>query len=69
MKMTQTQFELIARAVRDAKVDMLAKEPDECHRDLIDGACYVSEFLADALAPTNPRFDRAKFLAQCGVVS
>ena len=34
-----------------------------------DGAAYAAEYVASALATDNPRFDRAKFLAACGVQS
>lgn len=65
--MTRKDFELIAKAFRDARADMRNKEPDESQADLQDGASYVAEELAAALAATNPRFDRERFLKACGV--
>lgn len=63
--LTKSSFELIAQAMKNARADILAKESPTV--DLLDGVGYASEHLADALASTNPRFDRARFLAACGV--
>lgn len=59
--MTKKDFEKIAGAVKDA-------------RDATDGGPAVSRIfdslsrtLADTCSKTNPRFDRSKFLAACGV--
>lgn len=30
------------------------------------GVYYVAEAVADYLASTNPRFDRARFMTECG---
>lgn len=60
--MTKKDFELIAAAV----VRTRAMYPGEAHRYALND---VSMTLADALATTNPRFDRAKFLQACGVAS
>lgn len=57
MKMKQTQFELIAQVIRNYP----------SHAPSLRES-FANAF-ADALVPTNPRFDRAKFLAQCGVAS
>jgi hypothetical protein len=51
--MTRRDFELIARAVRSAAV--------------VGRVGFVARPLADALASTNPRFDRGRFLEACGV--
>ena len=64
--MTKKDFELIAGAVRDIywrAVNDNGMDEDQAEepREL---AAYA---LADALATTNPRFDRARFLAACGV--
>lgn len=53
--MTKKDFELIARAfAQSAKNDQTRT---------------IAYRLADALATINPRFDRARFLAACGVAS
>jgi len=56
--MTKKDFELIAAALA------------RCKPSALNTAWYnVVYALADALATTNPRFDRARFLAACGVQS
>jgi len=65
--MTKKDFELIARALTDARHYIPGREPKEHVRELLAGIDYSAEFLADALATTNPKFDRAKFLSACGV--
>ncbi len=67
MKMTQTQFELIARTLWRSKPLAILNPQMDAVRQSVYEMCVRN--LADALAPTNPRFDRAKFLAQCGVAS
>ncbi len=67
--MTRKDFILIAAAIRAARDEMFAKEPDESHVDLNDGLNYTAEFIADALRRTNERFDRERFLKACGVQS
>lgn len=54
--MTKKDYKLIALVIFNLKFD-----GDESVRD------YVAEEFANALAQTNTRFDRAKFLAACGV--
>jgi hypothetical protein len=60
--MTRQDFEFIAEIVRetiaDPDLDSCVKEPLTFH---------MSRKFADALAQTNPRFDRARFLRACGV--
>ena len=65
--MTRKDYQLIANALFRARVDIIRKEPDESHKDLTDGVGYAADWLADALASDNPRFDRAKFLRACGL--
>jgi len=50
--MTRKHFELIAAAVAAAHTDPGARE-------------QVAYQLAQALASTNPQFDRARFIAAC----
>lgn len=62
--MTKKDFELIARAVLDSRP--LGATPQ--YAEWANGQCdMTAERLADALATTNPKFDRARFLAACGV--
>jgi hypothetical protein len=53
--MTRKDFELIARVVREH-----IRSAD----DASEGNCIALSF-ADALAGTNPNFDRARFLKAC----
>ncbi len=62
--MTKKDFELIAKAIRDAYTAM-----DEEATDHRDGTRYCAYRLASALAAANPRFDRERFLTACGVQS
>ena len=57
--MTKKDFELIARTLADWP------RTDDEHESWEHGCRHF----ADALATTNPRFDRAKFLQACGVAS
>jgi len=65
--MTRKDYILIAAALRDCK-------PREKVGDFTDemvGACFrdVCDYLANALARDNPRFDRERFLKAAGVQS
>lgn len=66
--MTKKDFELIAGAVRQSRLVGLNIAESTAHRFSEQRACTARR-LADALATTNPRFDRARFLAACGVAS
>lgn len=55
--MTRKDYELIAAAIRRA-----SDAPGYAERNK-----FVSMELADALYRDNPRFDRSRFLAACGV--
>jgi hypothetical protein len=65
--LTTPHFELIAYAVRASRID--DGRAALLDRRYAEQSALTAKFLADALATTNPRFDRAKFLAACGVVS
>ena len=54
--MTKKDFELIAAAVKEITADNYKQTRED-----------KAGLFADALALTNPRFDRAKFLTACGV--
>lgn len=58
--MTKKDFELIVAVFAAEPVQLLED------REIIEN---LAESLADALATTNPKFDRARFLAACGVQS
>ena len=59
--MTRKDFELLAGVLNRLNADF-----NNCGDDSVSLA-LVAEELADALAGTNERFDRAKFLKACGV--
>ena len=60
--MTRKDFELIAEAISGMK------DKYDGEDWTINGAMYPFAFqFADALAGTNPAFDRARFLSACGV--
>ena len=65
--MTRKDYILLATALRDAHEAIIAKEPADSVRTLRDGADYAADYIADALAHDNPRFDRARFVAACRV--
>ena len=60
--MERRHFELIARVIRDLPESSTLKNIDS----RVDGRDHAAMRFADALANTNPRFDRAKFLKACG---
>lgn len=63
--MTRNDFELIARAISEAAEQHRKHYGD---RWPLSGAEVVAS-IADALAGVNARFDRARFLAACGLES
>jgi hypothetical protein len=68
--MTRKDFELIARAVRDARpIAKLESLTSQAARNGVIGANsaldQVARNLADELQSTNPRFDRARFIEAC----
>ena len=65
--MTKKDFELIARALRAARVpNSIGNANKALYNNGVDNAVII---MADALATTNPRFDREQFLTACGVSS
>lgn len=60
--MTKQDFQLIADTIKGESFNWGGQMTDPQHERL------ASNF-ADALAHTNPRFDRARFLKACGVES
>lgn len=65
--MTKKDYELIARALRDTMlIDIASADELRGATKATRSACAR---VAAALATENPRFDRARFLAACGVAS
>lgn len=57
--MTRKDYVLIAEALKEAR--RVSQYPD--------GISTAARCIAGALAAANPRFDRARFLRACGVLS
>lgn len=71
--MTKKDFEAMAGAVNDARLALLpgSREPQRdslvrTHHQVFDS---LARSLADVCATQNARFNRAKFLAACGIAS
>jgi len=62
--MTRQDFEMIAETIRANAAELDAALGAE-KGDIAFG--ITANAFADALAQTNPRFDRARFLRACGV--
>lgn len=71
--MTRKDYEALAAAIRAARAEIEEKEMGSglvtSVADLLDGTAYAAEFIADALARDNPRFNRERFLSACGVAN
>lgn len=63
--MTRKDYVLIAAAFAAARQDIYNKESDTA--DLLDGVNYAVDWISEALAKENPRFDVARFRHACGV--
>lgn len=63
--MTKKDFELIARALRAARATEALTNVQLYNEGWTNGVDAAASELADALATTNPRFDRARFLEAC----
>lgn len=61
--MTKKDYELIARALKSTH--QTVNVPTRVAQQWANDVCAI----ADALAQDNPRFDRERFLAACGVAS
>lgn len=64
--MTRKDFELIAAALKEAR-DQVPQTDTLHHTCELLGHSTAARVLAYALAKTNPRFDRERFLKACGV--
>lgn len=67
--MTRKHIEAIVAAIRKARQDIIEKEPQESHADMLDGSALTVEHIGDALRRLNPAFDRERFLKAAGVQS
>jgi hypothetical protein len=65
--MTKKDFELIAGALLRSRPLPIGNLVQDAQRTSV--ADMTARNMADALATTNPKFNRAKFLAACGVAS
>ena len=61
--MTKKDFILIAEVLAESKYLIDSQTPISAEQARV----RIANATADALATTNPRFDRARFLAACGV--
>lgn len=64
--MRKQQIEKIAQAVNDAR-EAVRMEGHPLPRQTVQIFDSVARTLADVLATETPKFQRSKFLAQCGV--
>ena len=63
--MTRKDYRIIAECIYNAVPD--SPRATAFERGQFDACDQIAIMLADALASYNPRFDRAKFLAACGL--
>lgn len=62
--MTRKDYVLIAQAIKETIPSRIVTEIDAAFNR---GAGWTAHNIADALEKDNPRFDRERFLAACGV--
>jgi hypothetical protein len=65
--MERRHFEMIARTLRDRRAKVQAQQAGESAATI--ALDTLAHDFADALAATNTRFDRERFLKACGVAS
>lgn len=65
--MTKKHFEAIAAIILDERPATLWGMTDDYSDGNRDGIKTIAERLADYFATENPQFNRARFLAACGV--
>lgn len=63
--MTRKDYVLIAAALHQAR----ARQFQADRAQGFEAIGHAADILADVLAKDNPRFDRSRFLAACGVQS
>lgn len=64
--MTRRDFELIAKAIRQRANEARAYIDPRAAEIRYDEVMIIARVMANAVAGTNPRFDRARFMAACG---
>lgn len=67
--MTRKDYILIAAAIKSARRDNIAGRPRQDLSDHNRGVDWAARSVADELARDNAAFDRARFLAACGVTA
>lgn len=60
--MTRKDYIVIAAALKAAHIKIVEVEAEHTVQELGDGVNYATDYIADALAKDNPRFDRRAFL-------
>lgn len=65
--MTKKDYELIAKSINLTLLDMATGISRESMDIVITTGSKMANDLSDALQADNPRFDRQRFLAACGV--
>jgi hypothetical protein len=63
--MTRKDYIVIAAALKAAHIKIVEVEAglsEHTVEELGEGVNYATDYIADALAKDNPRFDRARFL-------
>ena len=58
-------YEAIAEAIQWAKKDVLFKEPDSSHKDMLDGIDLLRDHLVDMFKSDNGQFDKERFKFAC----
>jgi len=66
MSMSKKDYEAIARRIKSITTDSPLSQYEV---GMIDAARQIAASMANYCAADNPRFDRARFLAACGVQS
>ena len=69
--MTRKDYIAIARAIRSEREAWVEPNNNRIAPEVTQAGAltcgYIAQRLSDVMAADNPRFDRAKFLAACGV--
>lgn len=70
MTMTKKDYELIAKALNDARntITVLGVSQQSRTHEQLKGVGFCVFTMAHRLANTNPKFDRVRFMQACGFV-